>query len=340
MKSIQEGNIDQTVQQRVDARYKLMVLYLSAALVAYIAFLNPIGVSPDYQVYVDFFDCVRFYGISMPYAYEPGFKVLILLLAGVLPTNTLAFSVVVLITSSFKLVLLYRLHASYVAYALAMVLFFFKFFPLQDYNQVRIALALGLLMLTYYYLIIKPYYWLAVLFAFVSVFFHYSVLALIPFVFALKFDLAIKRKYIFGATAAVFLGLATSAYVVIHILMNVIPRLDSYADIFYHAVSSPLSPVFYPEFFLLVVSIYFWDDLTDNMKRIVGLQLVGFAIFYGLYDFGVIGTRLREAISIFWLFYVADFSRVTLQLKAAIGLFVLMNVALGSYLFYFSNFLS
>lgn len=241
-------------------------------------------------------------------------------------------------SSLFKIFILFRVALSFTAYALCLILFFFKFFPLQDYNQVRISLALSLLILAYYLFTINNNK-IVIFFGLLAVLFHYSILALIALLYALKFDLVTRKKYILGATAAVFLGLAASGYVVIHILMNVIPRLGSYAGSFYPAVSSPLSPVFYPEFFLLVASIYFWDDLTNNMKRIVGLQLVGFAIFYGLYEFGVIGTRLREAIFIFWLFYVADFSRVTLQLKVAIGLFVLMNVALGSYLFYFSNFL-
>ena len=336
---MQDEMKEQPSQQRVDAQYKLAVLCLSAALVAYMAFFNPLGVAPDYSAYVGFFEVLRIEGFSNSHKWEPGFLFLAWGLSFVSGSSHLVFSLIVFFSSLFKIFILFRVALSFTAYALCLILFFFKFFPLQDYNQVRISLALGLLILAYYLFTINNNNKIVIFFGLLAVLFHYSILALIPLLYALKFDLVTRKKYILGATAAVFLGLAASGYVVIHILMNVIPRLGSYAGSFYPAVSSPLSPVFYPEFFLLVASIYFWDDLTNNMKRIVGLQLVGFAIFYGLYEFGVIGTRLREAIFIFWLFYVADFSRVTLQLKVAIGLFVLMNVALGSYLFYFSNFL-
>ena len=153
-------------------------------------------------------------------------------------------------------------------------------------------------------------------------------------------QLALRRLYAFGFGLLLFGLIAVSQHFALRHLVEVIPRLGFYIGSGTQpAVSSYLSPVFYPEFFLLAVSAFFWKDCTDNMKRVVALQLVGFAIFYGFFEFGAIGTRIREAFSVFWLFYVADFSRVTTHLKAAILVFVLMNIALGSYLFYFSDFL-
>lgn len=75
------------------------------------------------------------------------------------------------------------------------------------------------------------------------------------------------------------------------------------------------------------------------MKRVVAIQMMGFAIFYGFFNSEVIAIRLREAFSIFWLFYLADYSRTTPRLRLAVVTFVLMNITLGSYLFYFSSYL-
>jgi len=317
--------------------FKYILLFVSLGIVAYLAILNPLGVSPDYAGYVYLSEWMRVTKNTVPFAYEPGFKILVLLLVTVIAVDALVFSSIVFISSAFKLFFLFRL-ASPIAFFLAIVLFFFKYFPLQNYNQVRIAIALGFLMLAYYYIVLSKNLWLAIIFSFVSVLFHYSTLAVFPVLFLLHFKSSINKNYVLGFSGLVFLGLTVASYFVVHYLMGVIPRLGSYAGIFYPAVSSPLSPVFYPEFFLIAVSLVLWADLTDNMKKVVALQLVGFAIFYGLYEFGVIGTRLREAIAIFWLFYVAEFSKMTINLKRATVVFVLMNIALGSYLFYFSDY--
>jgi hypothetical protein len=237
------------------------------------------------------------------------------------------------------LALLYGV-SSALGYSLAMVLFFFKFFPLQDFNQLRGALAIGFLMLVYYQWTMRGNLWLAVVFSTCAVLFHYVSAAVLPFLFLANNPLVLRRLFAFGFGILLFGLIATSEHFALPFLAESIPRLRFYIGSGAQpAVSTYLSPVFYPEFFLLAVSAFFWKNCTDNMKRVVALQLVGFAIFYGFFEFGAIGTRIREAFSVFWLFYVADYSKVTTHLKAAILIFVLMNIALGSYLFYFSDFL-
>lgn len=261
------------------------------------------------------------------------------LLAKAIPDNVYVFLCIVLLASAFKLALLYGV-SSAVGYALAMVLFFFKYFPLQDFNQLRVALAIGFMMLVYYQWTMRGNLWLAVFFSTCAVLFHYLSAAVLPFLFLANNQLVLRRLYVFGFGLLLFGLIATSEHFALPYLAEVVPRLGLYiGSSAQPAVSSYLSPVFYPEFFLLAVSAFFWKDCTDNMKRVVALQIIGFAIFYGFFEFGAIGTRIREAFSVFWLFYVADFSRVTIHLKAAILMFVVMNIALGSYLFYFSDFL-
>lgn len=320
-----------------DNYFRFIQFFLSFGVVACLVIFNPFGMAPDYSPYISYFDIMRTKGFVNPFQYEPGFVLLSWILVVLMPTSGLVFGVLAGLSSTLKLILFSKL-ASPFAYFLIFLLFLFKYFPLQDYNQIRIALALVFLILTYYKLVVVGNLRLAIIYSLVSIIFHYSAFAVVPFLFLLRNKLSVNKAYMVGFAGLIFLGLTSASYFIVHYLMVFIPRLSSHAVSFKPAVSSPFSPVFYPEFFLIAVSLLLWDDLTTNMKKVVALQLVGFAIFYGLYDFGVIGNRLREAIAIFWLFYLVDFSKIIIKLKMATVFFVLMNVVLGSYLFYFSNY--
>lgn len=320
---------------------KVTTLVLSIAVIVYLAFFNPLGVTPDYAPYIAAFDWARQASWSQvfpnPNAWEPGFMVLTFALSKVISANGLVFLAIVLLASSVKLGLLYKI-ASPIAFALAMVLFFFKYFPLQDYNQLRGAIAISFLMLVYYQWTWKDNLILALLFSVCAVSFHYLVLALLPFVFLVKPVTFLQRSRALILPLAILGFLVIAGYVVLEYLVPLIPRLatQSYEGI---ATNSYLSPVFYPAIFLIAMSLLLWNECTDNMKRAIILQLIGFAIFYGFFNFDVIAIRLREAFSIFLLFYLADYSRTTPRLRLTTIVFILMNIALGSYLFYFSNYL-
>ena len=318
-------------------RLQSVGLFFSLLVLMFFAFVNPLGAAPDYQAYIDFIKWSRQNSFTnvLKSPFEPGFDLLVLALINILKSNEFVFSCIVVLSATPKLLFFNRI-SSNVAYALIVVLFFFKFFPLQDINQVRAAIALTFLIFGYYFLIENNTLFLIMSCA--AIFFHYSAAPIAMAIYVLRFNFVLNRRLIVLSSFGAFVLLTFLSGLIVYSLANVVPRLSSYLGGFAPAVKNPFSPVFFPEFFLLAFSVYLWSDLTDNMKRIVGLQLVGFAIFYGLYNFGVIGARIREAISIFWLFYLVDFSRVNFKLKSAIVLFVIMNIALGSYLFYFSNF--
>ena len=319
---------------------KPIVLCVSFALVFYFALFNPLGVTPDYAPYIRSFDWARLASWSdvFPnrFSWEPGFMVLVFLLAKTFAANSLVFLSIVLVASSFKLGLLYRI-CSPVAYLLAMVLFFFKFFPLLDYNQLRAAIAIGFLMLVYYEWVWKDNLWFAILFSLCAVLFHYSALALLPFVFLVKHRGFLERSKTLVFFVASLVALLGAGYLLLEYIAPLIPRL-SFQNYRASATTSLLSPVFYPEVFLIAVSLVFWNDCTASMKRVLAIQLIGFSIFYGFFNFEVIAIRLREAFSVFWLFYLADYSRTTPRLRLATVAFVFMNIVLGSYLFYFSSY--
>jgi hypothetical protein len=192
--------------------------------------------------------------------------------------------------------------------------------------------------LVYYQWVLKANLWLALVFAICAVSFHYLAAAVLPFLFLVKHRFALDKRHALGLGVLLLLAIVLGKYLLFHYLVPIVPRFGGQTRLM-DATSSYFSPVFYPEFFLIFLSLVFWKDCTDNMKRVIGLQFAGFAIFYGFFEHAVISIRLREVFSVFWLFYVADYSRVTANLRAGIVIFVLLNIALGSYLFYFSGYL-
>ena len=336
-----EPNTAVTSTRQPTSATKLTTLIASFALIAYLTLFNPMGVTPDYAGYVASFDWAR--QATWPrvypnqYNWEPGFMLTVFLLAKAIAANSWVFLLIVTFASSIKVGLMYKI-ASPIAFLLAMVLFFVKYFPLQDYNQLRGAIAISFLMLVYYQWIWNDNLKFALVFSVCAVCFHYLALAVLPFIFIVKHRVFLSRSrqlLIFALLLSLMLG---AGYVLLQYLAPLIPRL-SVQSYLAPATSSYLSPVFYPEVFLLLISLLWWNDCTPNMKRVVGIQLLGFAIFYGFFNFEVIAIRLREAFSIFWLFYLADYSRTTPRLRLATVAFVLMNIALGSYLYYFSTYL-
>lgn len=320
---------------------KLVTLCISLSVIVYLSLFNSMGTSPDYGNYVASFNWARDASWSHVFpnrhAWEPGFMLLVFLLTKLIAANSWVFLSIVTLAASIKLGLLYKT-CSPIAFVLAMILFFFKYFPLQDYNQLRGAIAISFLLLVYYQWIWKNNLKLTALFSVCAVCFHYSALAVLPFVFLIRHDLFLERLRTLLITFSIFGLLAITGYLTLTYLAPIVPRLSSYGSV---APVTPtyLIPLFFPEVFLIAVSLIFWGDSTQNMKRVIAIQMIGFAIFFGFFDFQVIAIRLREAFSIFWLFYIADYSRTTARLRLATVGFVLMNIALGSYLFYFSNYL-
>lgn len=321
---------------------KLVVLCLSALVIVFFGLAHPLGVPPDYEPYLEVFDWARGAGwseaLANPKSWEPGFMLLVFIFTKLAVSGANVFSIFVVMASSVKLVLLYKL-ASPIGYLLAMGLFFFKIFPLQDYNQLRGALAVGFLMLVYYEWVLRGNVGVALACAVGAVAFHYLALAVLPLLLLIGQRIPLTRTVVLSAGALLAVLIALSLPVLLDLISQYVPRVGGYLQAgWVPAASSYLSPALFPEFLLIAASVVFWDHCTENMKRIILLQMLGFGVFYGLFDIAVISSRIREVLAVFWLFYIADFSRTSLHLRVATVAFVLLNVVLGTYLFYITPF--
>ena len=72
------------------------------------------------------------------------------------------------------------------------------------------------------------------------------------------------------------------------------------------------------------------------MRRVVLVEIIGMAIFYGGIDFPVIAHRTREFYIVFWVLFVADGVRQNGN-KLLTYSFVFICIIFYSYVFIFSK---
>lgn len=316
---------------------RLMFLFAAVLLSAFVIFF-PFGFSPDYFQYIYYFESIQANGLdyALGYRFEPGFALLSFLLMKVIGYPAAVFAIISIFSSVFKLKLISR-NAGVGGFLLASILFFFKFFPLQDFNQLRAALSIGFAMLLFLNLsasVLKQ-----ALIAAVAISFHYSSLFVLPFVYLSRYDFSMLKILLIGFLSFIIFKLS-SIYV-----------LDAFGQFFsvveaYNsngvdtARSAVFSPVFYPEFMAMLLLLFFWKDCNRIVRRVIFIQTIGFALFYGLIDLADFAVRGREFFSTFWIFFLAQYNYSKTKIKYVQILFFLMSCVLCVYIFYVLDYFS
>lgn len=312
------------------------VIILTLALAAYLLSISqPFGVSPDYENYEIFFQGVRadFFGVAGEIRFEPGFVYLAGVLTNFFESDLIVYGILVFISIVLKLYFVRRVSYGCFAFA-ALIFYIFKIFPLHELTQLRAALSVSFV-LGACFLIWGGRRWQGVLMLVPAFFFHYSSLMVVPFLFLPR----LERGKAFAFAFCIFLFLFFISQHVVIVLANFLPVFQGYESFGYGGRElNPVSIVFFPEFFIILFGFIFWRDLGDVMRRVLVLQLIGFAIFYGTIQFDVIAVRGREFFSVLWVFFIGLAMMSTPRVKVAVLLFVLMSVVLGFYVYFMGDF--
>lgn len=310
---------------------------LFAMLAALIAAVQPFGYSPDYFQYSYFFDELR-----LDYLYqlresrfESGFLYLSFLLTKVIENNAVVYGVLVFFAVFVKI----RFAGKFSAkgyFGLFLIFFFFKFFPLHELTQIRAALAASFL-IAVFYCVSASRYWLALFFSLIAVSFHNSAVLVLPFFFLPDFMLTRGRVILMALAFYAICFVASSSLV--EFMASRLYVFETYvASGFESRRDSAFSPVFYPEFLMIFLSFVFWNDLTTIMRKVLAIEVLGFAMFYGLIDLGVVAVRGRELFSVIWIVYVAQFPFAKERAKMGMLAFVISSVVVSIYLFFVRDF--
>ena len=315
---------------------KSKIFIILALFVAFFAAVTqPFGFSPDYTQYELFFREIRvdFLNVMRESRFEPGFSIAAAGISRLIGSDVLVYGIFVFSSMAYKLCYTRKMSSGSYLY-LAIIFYFFRFFPLHELNQLRAALAISLIFAACFY-VWTARAWVGGAACVLAATFHYSSLIISPFLFLPKIG---RLKSVILALS-VFFALYLASNFAIEFAQKFFLVFETYDDNgFGERAINPLSPVLFPEFFLLVAALVFWGEMTDKMQKIVTIQLMGVAIFYALIDFHVVAVRSREFFSVLRTLFIAQAAGCSNRLKFYIYIFVVLSMALSVYQYLFLDF--
>lgn len=308
------------------------------ALFALIGFLLSItqlfGQSPDYLDYTEFFDLTRaegsnIFGVSR---FEPGFSVFALVLTTLFNTNVVVYSWIVATALLLKGWTIRACTLSQTIFIFVAAFYLFRYFPLHELTQLRAALAIALVMVGSVVLW-KENLLYGILICALALAFHMSSAAIIPALFLRS----TKRWQVLSIAFLAFFLISIFSGLITGYLANSIAILDGYQNGgFGEDVPNPFSIQLLIDWVMIFASLIMWNKLSLLMKRVVLLELIGMAFFYGGIEFAVIAHRIREFYSIFWVFFVIEGLRQKPTRLLIYG-FVLVSIVFYFYIFVLSG---
>ena len=315
-----------------------LFIFFVIASAFFVAVLQPFGLSLDYANYQYFFQQIRlnFSGELKDNRFEPGFKYVAGIVVKLLTSDILVYGFFAVVSIAIKLIYLRRFTYARNFFYIACIFYMFKFFPLLELTQLRGSIAIAILLVAYYYIQNgKKIYGAGI--GILAILFHYSTLMLLPFLFLPK----LSRKMSIIIAVFIFSALyLTSQYGIGFASKNLLAFQGYESNGYGENVLKKFSPVYFPEFFILAFSIFHWRYLTDGMRRIVSIELIGFSIFYALIDYQVVAARGREFFSVMWILFVVQSTGCVDKVKIAIYIFVASSMSLAIYQYLFSDFFS
>lgn len=332
---IKASRIDKIVSSLGGSLYIYVALALSAAAF-WVSWTNYFGYSRDYENYDHFFNLLRyrFSGFFNTHRFEPAFAMVARLLVAVVQSNEAVYALFVAPAVFLKVLLMGRWSKGYIFFALAVLLYFFRFFPLHELTQVRASSALVFVMFSLYYRVQNRFY-MAAFFGFMAFLFHYSSALVIPFLFMPE----LKARYVVILGIALFSGIYMFSLQIVPIAAMYFTSIEStLRSVVDSDGLNPVSPLLYPEYFMIIVSLIFWESLTRIMKFVVAMQVFGLAMGLSFYDFPVLAVRSHELYIFLWVFYVAQASYCRIEIKISVISFTAAMSLLGMYVYYMSNF--
>lgn len=290
------------------------------------------GESPDFYNYNQFFDLTKKNGFEVLNLsrFEPGFSMLSLALTAFFTENIFIYGSIVAFALFLKGWVIGVCSINQKIFTIAAILYFFRFYPLHELTQLRSACALGLLIVG------AILFWggkklSGILVFVVAVAFHMSVAIVIPVIFLYLSN----RWLVISISLGIFSLVSVVANIVSDFAANNILVVAAYqATGFGDEAPDPFAVTLLLDWAMIAVSFLLWPRLSILMKRIVLLELIGMALFYGLLDFPAFPSRIMEAYSVFWLIFVIDGLKANI-LKVPIILFIGSSLAIYGYIYFF-----
>lgn len=323
------------MQNRIGfASINTFVIFLFIFICTLISATQIFGLSRDIDNYKDFFNDLNLGGISLLdlSRFEPGFVLFSYSIIKIIQNDVLAYSAIVGLSLFFKLKIIDLKKISVLYLIVILLLYFFRYFPLHELTQLRVACSISLLLLGLGYIERKNFL-VGRFFLIASIFFHFSMIAVIPFLFFPQFTSRIKLIVFLGAAFAL---LKLFSVFILQYAAQYVYVLSLHADNgnFTDIIPNGLSPFVLLD---LATTIYFfilWPKITYFTRQIIFLQAFGLIVFYSTIDLGLIAIRMKEVFGIFYFMGFYGMLRDKASNKSCIFL-IFLNILIYGYTYFF-----
>lgn len=290
------------------------------------------GMSRDYENYEEFFNSIRVGGYAAIFEsrFEPGFSILSLFFVSIFNANSAVYSSFVFISMLIKGSVISLYSSSRKIFVLVGIFYIIRYFSLHELTQLRLSIGIGLI-LSGSIILWSGRVFLGCVVCALALLFHASTAVIIPI---LLINQSNRWRVILFALI-VFVFSFYSVNFLNEYLSGFIQILSDYEANKYQFERRPNPIAIYIliDWVMIIWSLFHWKRLSEIMRRIIFIELVGFSIFYGVIDFSVVAIRVRELYSVFWIIYAIEGLKKR-NTAIPVFVFVIVNIIFYFYLFF------
>lgn len=270
------------------------------------------GPGKDFLNYDAFFERVRYgsYLSDTESRIEIGFFQLSSLLTSIIYSNDIVYAAMAIISLAFKLRVLSNVAATYSSFLVGILFYFFRFAPLHEMTQLRVAVAIAFLFIAFHYMI-RGERLASILFASLSPLFHTSAILLTVLIIVGQTNyfhfrsLTVSKAILYS-----LLSFLASKLLVDFLIQYFGAENLTLAIYLSHGFGdtrpNPFSASLMLDIYTIITGIFLWSRISDSMKVALFYLILGLSLFYASIELPVIAFRLRELLSVFISFFVVQ----------------------------------
>jgi len=265
----------------------------------------------DFDNYTQFFDLVRTYDIFEVFSnrVEPLFGILTFLLVQLFTSNFSIYFFFLVLSVSLKTYIISSSRQTGAIFVLFVGFYLFRYFPLYELTQIRVSLAIGLVMMAFQ-LHGTRFKWILFLLACLT---HYSVLVLLPLMSLVNAAQICSSKYI-THERLIWLSILVSFTIIGLMSHTILQYITPYFitlqiyDVmsFGEDTVSPFNAAILLDIVGIISALALQRYMSASTRFWIFIQVLGVVSFYSLIEFPIMAFRIRELFCVFWIFYIRD----------------------------------
>jgi hypothetical protein len=270
-----------------------------AIVLGYVAGNQLLGVSRDYQDYLQFFDWSARVPLehALSHRFENGFTLLVAMLNEARLDSVSVYAVIAGVAIFVKYFALQSRNHFWLIFTAFTFYYLLRYYTLFEMTVLRATVALALAFYVFY---TRDRYEVRIkhiaLLALASTM-HVSSVIFLP-IYLIK---PAGRVVVIGVGLICFVSVVLAQYAVFEVLATYIPLLNSYRG---YGQASLLPVPFAFDIAFLVFVLANWARNDCLMKTSAMGMVIGVAMHYSLLEHAILAGRFRELLSVFYLLYV------------------------------------